>query len=117
MFDEITRINLLYDFYGNLLTKRQREVMYLYHEENYSLSEIAEDLEISRQAVHDALKNAEKSLNNYEEKLGLIQRFDKTEKVIRKIDHRLDEVVKEDIDSKTKDQLLEIKEMIDKINE
>lgn len=117
MFDEITRINLLYDFYGNLLTKRQREVMYLYHEENYSLSEIAEDLEISRQAVHDALKNAEKSLNNYEEKLGLIERFDKTEKVIRQIDERLEEVVKEDIDNKTKSQLLEIKDMIDKINE
>ena len=49
--------------------------MKLYHEENLSLSEIADEFGISRQGVHDALKNAEKSLLEYEEKLGLIRRF------------------------------------------
>ena len=117
MFEEITRVNLLYDFYGNLLTKRQREVMYLYHEENYSLSEIADEFQISRQGVHDALKNAEKSLNDYEEKLGLVDRFDKTEKVINQIDNAIDKIVKEDIDKNIKEQLLNIKTMIDGINE
>ncbi|MEE1038514.1 MAG: YlxM family DNA-binding protein [Eubacterium sp.] len=117
MFEEITRVNLLYDFYGNLLTKRQREVMYLYHEENYSLSEIADEFQISRQGVHDALKNAEKSLNDYEEKLGLVDRFDKTEKVINEIDNTIDKIVKEDIDKNIKEKLLNIKTMIDGINE
>ena len=49
--------------------------MELYHEENLSLAEIAEEFEISRQGVHDALHKAEKSLESYEEKLGLVRRF------------------------------------------
>ena len=57
--DEITQASLLYDFYGQLLSKRQSEVMELYHEENLSLAEIAAEFGISRQGVHDALKNAE----------------------------------------------------------
>ena len=49
--ESIAENSLLYDFYGQLLSKRQQEVMALYHEENYSLSEIAEEFGISRQAV------------------------------------------------------------------
>ena len=67
-----TKLSLEYDFYGALLTKRQSEVMQLYHEENLSLSEIAEEFGISRQGVHDALKNAQEALTTYEEKLGLV---------------------------------------------
>lgn len=75
MFEKIAEESLLYDFYGELLTARQKDVMKLYHEENLSLSEIADEFGISRQGVHDALKNAEKSLLDYEEKMGLIKRF------------------------------------------
>ena len=64
-FDDITQASLLYDFYGQLLSKRQNQVMKLYHEENLSLSEIASEFDISRQGVHDALKNAERSLAEY----------------------------------------------------
>lgn len=71
--DDITRQSLMYDFYGELLTKRQRDIMTFYYEENLTLSEIAEEFSISRQGVHDALKSAEKSLTNYEEKLGLVE--------------------------------------------
>lgn len=85
MFDKITEGSLLYDFYGQLLTERQKEVLRLYHEENYSLSEIAEEFGISRQAVHDALKNAEKSLVSYEEKLGLVKRFSESRAAILSI--------------------------------
>ena len=56
--ESIAENSLLYDFYGQLLSKRQQEVMALYHEENYSLSEIAEEFGISRQAVHDTLKKS-----------------------------------------------------------
>ena len=80
MFDEVTKINLLYDFYGQLLSSRQAQVMDLYYGENLSLSEIAGELGISRQGVHDALKNAEKSLTGYEQKLGLVKRFEETGK-------------------------------------
>ena len=64
--NDITRASLLYDFYGALLTEKQRSVMALYHEENLSLSEIADEYGISRQAVHDALKKAEQALEDYE---------------------------------------------------
>ena len=81
--DEITQASLLYDFYGQLLSKRQKEVMELYHEENLSLSEIAAEFDISRQGVHDALKNAEKSLKSYEEKLGLVAKFQKSSEAVK----------------------------------
>ena len=72
-FGKIAETSLLYDFYGALLTDKQREVMALYHEENLSLSEIASEFGISRQAVHDTLKKAEQALKEYEEKLKLME--------------------------------------------
>ena len=91
--DDITRQSLLYDFYGELLTKRQREVMELYHEENLSLAEIADEFGISRQGVYDALKNGEKALASYEEKLGLVEKFRKSSEAIDKIDERIDNII------------------------
>ena len=91
--DEITQASLLYDFYGKLLSKRQKEVMELYHEENLSLSEIAAEFDISRQGVHDALKNAEKSLKSYEEKLGLVAKFQKSSEAVKEIDGIIDNVI------------------------
>ena len=91
--DEIAQASLLYDFYGQLLSKRQKEVMELYHEENLSLSEIAAEFDISRQGVHDALKNAEKSLRGYEEKLGLVAKFQKSSEAIKEIDDIIENVI------------------------
>lgn len=73
--DNVTRVSLLYDFYGALLTEKQRKVMEMYHEENLTLQEIAEESGITRQAVHNTLKFAEDALNEYEEKLGLVNEF------------------------------------------
>lgn len=87
--DEITKQSLLYDFYGQLLTKRQQQVMELYHGENLSLAEIAEEFGISRQGVHDALRSARKALDGYEEKLGLVGRFLRTENAVQEIDGQI----------------------------
>ena len=79
MNEELERVeyaSLLYDFYAVLLSDAQREVMALYHEDNLTLSEIAEELGQSRQAVHYTLKKAESALESYEEKLGLIASYD-----------------------------------------
>ena len=92
MIDKITEASLLYDFYGQLLTKRKQDVMRLYHEENFSLAEIAEEFGVSRAAVYDSLKSAEKSLRDYEEKLGLVQKFMRSGEVIARIDHMLCEL-------------------------
>ncbi|MCR5181888.1 MAG: YlxM family DNA-binding protein [Clostridia bacterium] len=73
--DNLAKESLLYDFYGGLLTDKQREVMELYHEENYSIVEIAGELGVSKQAVHDNLRKTERILSDYEDKLGLVSRF------------------------------------------
>ena len=73
--DNLANESLLYDFYGGLLTDKQREVMELYHEENYSIVEIAGELGVSKQAVHDNLKKTERILSDYEDKLGLVSKF------------------------------------------
>ena len=91
--DEVTKQSLLYDFYGQLLSRRQREVMELYHEENLTLAEIAKEFGISRQGVHDALKNAEKALNEYEEKLGLVAKLQRSSDAVRRIDEIIDGVI------------------------
>lgn len=91
--DDIAQASLLYDFYGQLLSRRQREVMELYHEENLTLAEIAAEFGISRQGVHDALKNAEKSLNEYEAKLGLVSKFQKSTDAVHEIDAIIDGVI------------------------
>lgn len=66
---------LLYDFYGELLTKRQQQIYESVVLEDYSLSEVAEDLGISRQGVHDMIKRCNKTLEDYEEKLHLVEKF------------------------------------------
>ena len=82
--NSIARESLLYDFYGPLLTDRKRQVMEYYHEDDMSLSEIAEDMEISRAAVYDSLKSAEKQLEHYEEKLGLVKKYEDSENLSKK---------------------------------
>ena len=69
------QIGLLYDFYGQFLTNKQREIMHLYYENDYSLSEIAENLQITRQAVHDTIKKSKRILSDYEQLLGLAAKF------------------------------------------
>lgn len=66
---------LLYDFYGELLTDRQKEIYEKVVLDDLSLSEAAEEEGISRQGVHDAVKRCEKILEGYEEKLRLVEKF------------------------------------------
>ena len=65
---------LLYDYYGELLTEKQRTCFDLYYNQDLSLSEIAEDLGVTRQGVHDTLARAEAQLRDFEEKTGCIAR-------------------------------------------
>lgn len=83
--DQIAATSILFDIYGGLLTEKKREVMMLYHEENLSLSEIAEEQGVSRAAVHDALKSAEKNLRDYETKLGLAAAYLKRQDTVKEI--------------------------------
>ena len=78
------------DFYGNLLDENKREIMDLQHEDNLSLTEIAEELGLSRQGVHYALKKAESSLEKYEAALGLVAEWKANNALISEADNLLE---------------------------
>jgi len=73
--EQRVELNYLLDFYGPLLTEHRRELMRLYCEEDLSLAEIADQMEITRQGVSDAVNKAKRQLNDYEAKLGLVARY------------------------------------------
>ncbi|WP_276624456.1 YlxM family DNA-binding protein [Syntrophomonas wolfei] len=75
MLEKTEHMIMLKDFYGPLLTLKQQELISLYYEDDWSLSEIAENRGTSRQAVYDVLKRAETALQEYEERLGLVDKF------------------------------------------
>jgi predicted DNA-binding protein YlxM (UPF0122 family) len=75
MIDNLSRTALLMDFYRGLLTVKQRTVMSYYFEDDMSLSEISEEMNISRQAVHDIIKRSEKILEKYETQLKLVKKY------------------------------------------
>ena len=69
------RMTMLYDFYGEILTERQREFYDLYYNEDLSLSEIAENYGITRQGVRDVIVRAEAVMSEIEDKTGIVKRF------------------------------------------
>lgn len=103
--DKILYITMLYDFYSELLTEKQRDIFELYHLSDLSLSEISEEYNISRQAVQDLIKRTEKILNNYEKKLSLVSKHinqkDNINKIINKINSinlKNDDILKIELD-------------------
>ena len=73
--DDLYEVSMLLDFYGQMLTQRQFEILDLHYNSDYSLGEIAQHLNISRQGVYDNIKRGKTALTALEEKLGLMGRF------------------------------------------
>ncbi|ADY56595.1 UPF0122 protein [Syntrophobotulus glycolicus DSM 8271] len=114
---DLARRAFLFDFYGPLLTEKQSRIWDLYYNLDYSLAEIAEGEEISRQAVHDLLKRTEKILNDYESKLLLVQKFEMEREKLARIEALLQSLERESFCSeegwmKKQDIGFEIKQMI-----
>ena len=84
MLEKRAYLVLLFDFYGGLLTEKQCLMFDLYYQWDLSLGEIAEQQKISRQAVYDIIKRSEKALEEYEEKLGLVKKFQDNKEKLRK---------------------------------
>ena len=99
--EERVQIAILSKYYGKMLTDRQQDILNMYVDNNLSLSEVSEELKISRQAVKDALDNAMATLKNMEEKLQFISRDDN-------IKHKIEE--NQSIDMLTKIQLIALLE-------
>ena len=77
MFEKNLEMSQLLDFYGETLSERKLSVMSLYYNEDFSLSEVAEEVGISRQGVRELIKKSEKELTELENKLGLVERFNR----------------------------------------
>ncbi len=75
MLNKVLRVGQLYDFYNALLTDKQRDCLNMHYLQDLSLAEIADEFGVSRQAVHDILRRAEQTLEEYEKKLGLAARY------------------------------------------
>ena len=85
MEDETLLNSLLFDFFGELLTDKQQEYFDLYHNEDLSLSEIAESAGISKQGVYDIIVRSEKTLGRFEQKTGIIQKWFEARTEIEKL--------------------------------
>ncbi len=87
--DKTLTMTMLLDFYGELLTEKQRRYFDMYHNEDLSLSEIAELEGISRQGVWDQIRRAEAALEEMEEKTGLIRRFEELRRTLEALERGL----------------------------
>ncbi|MEH7222531.1 putative DNA-binding protein [Bacillus sp. JJ1566] len=106
MIEKTMRMNYLFDFYQSLLTPKQRNYMSLYYLDDFSLGEIAEEYEISRQAVYDNIKRTETMLEEYEEKLLLFQKFQERRKLFTEL-KRLSQKYDDSLELENVIQLLE----------
>lgn len=82
--EKFIEMSILYDFYGELLSEKQRIVVDCYYNDNFSLGEIAEKVNISRQGVYDSLKRAEELLREYDSKLKLMEKYKVNKELLKK---------------------------------
>lgn len=92
--DEIVNLSLLFDFYGDLLNDRKKQIFEDYYLNDLSLSEIAEELKISRQGVHDIVKRCSRELIEYETKLSLVKKFGELKEKVSSIKAYCDELTR-----------------------
>lgn len=93
MKNQAYRMAMLFDFYGDLLTERQKEFYDLYYNEDLSLAEIAENYGISRQGVRDVIVRAEAAMTEVEDKTHLIRRFFRMQEELAAIDAAADRLL------------------------
>lgn len=105
------------DFYGKLLTLRQQEILDLYCNCDYSLSEIAEHLKISRQGVYDNIRRGKLLLQNYEKTLGLVERHFKNKSVLQKTLDTIDSMNLNDLKVFNREKVEKIKGLLETLIE
>lgn len=103
------KMNEYLDFYETMLTPKQQEIMGYYFREDYSLSEIAENMDITRSAVQDNIKRASQSLENYEKKLNLVAKYHRRFAYYEQLELNGDKKIKE-LAKKLKESEMEIYE-------
>lgn len=118
MIEKTIEMNFLYDYYGALLPEKQQEILRLYYEEDYSLSEIAPVFSMSRQGIHDAIKKAEKSLHEYEDRLGLVKRSTQVAETLEAVSMELEQILTDGaLETGVTQRLIQINRTIKQIRE
>ena len=107
MKNQAYRMALLYDFYGDMLTDRQKEFYDLYYNEDLSLAEIAENYGITRQGVRDVIVRAEAILTELEDKTGIIKRFHKMQQHFLEVEEAVNAIAQRN-DQRWQDDEVEI---------
>ena len=103
--DELFTISFLLDFYGQMVTKRLYEILDLHYNNDYSLGEIAQELNISRQGVYDNIKRGKAALFEMEQKLGLVARFNRQKEKASEILNIIEEIDAETLSCKDRESL------------
>ncbi len=117
MKDKAFHMTMLFDFYGDLLTDRQKEFFDLYYNEDLSLAEIAENAGITRQGVRDVLVRSEAILNEMEEKTGIVARFLEMQKISAEIENAADQIQAINAERYQSTDLMELAQKIGKYAE
>ncbi|WKY48830.1 putative DNA-binding protein [Eubacteriaceae bacterium ES3] len=107
----------LFDFYGELLTDKQKQILEYYYYEDFSLAEIAEVMSVTRQGIFDVIKRTKSMMETYEKKLGLVRRFLKSQKIINEIQAEIRELTGLEKFSDHQDQFLRMIDQLNRINE
>lgn len=107
--EKTNRMNALFEFYATLLTEKQMNYLELYYADDYSLGEIAEEFEVSRQAVYDNIKRTEKLLEDYERKLHIYSDFVVRNELLNKLNDYIETTYPED--EKLKEYIQKIQEI------
>lgn len=113
--EKFLQINPLLDLYGALFTQKQLEILKAYYEDDFSMVEISESFDISRQAVNDALKKGEKKLMKYEEKIGFLEYMKKTSSTMQEISEILKKLSENKTHLFSKEELQKLNELINKL--
>ena len=109
MMEQLLYLSALFDLYGALLTEKQQECLRMHLFEDFSLSEIGEELGISRQAVYDNIHRSEKAMEAYEEKLGLVRRYQAERQELAEIYESIEGL-------KTSDNASEVEAVLNRLN-
>jgi predicted DNA-binding protein YlxM (UPF0122 family) len=107
----------LFDFYGELLTNKQKQILEYYYNDDYSLAEIAEVMSVTRQGIFDIIKRSKAMMEAYEEKLELIAKFLKSQLLLEEIQNSILNIADQNEDEQLKSELMLVVEKLKKVSE
>ena len=108
MLEKTTRFIMLYDFYQDLLTDKQKQYAELYFQDDLSLGEIAEEFSISRQAVYDNINRAQKILEDYESKLQLLTKYEQRMSILQQMEQLMEQPLDKVLCSEVKEKITQL---------